>query len=101
MARKEKIDSDTLISLIDQFYSEKCDGDAGQLKIPQIGEYVRSKGNDVADYLIRRNEEAKAYMKKLQESTEEIHIHTVAVYRDLDMDAFLVKYNTKEKLKRF
>lgn len=100
MARKAKIDSDTLISLIDQFYSEKCDGDAGQLKIPQIGEYVRSKGYDVADYLIRRNKEAKAYIKKLKESTEEIHIYTVAVYRDMDMDAFLMKNNTKEKLKK-
>lgn len=55
MARKIKIESDTLISLIEQFYAEKCDGDAEQLKIPQIGEYVRSKGYDVADYLIRRN----------------------------------------------
>ncbi len=100
MARKVKIDSDTLISLIDLFYAEKCDGDAGQLKIPQIGEYVRSKGYDVADYLIRRNEEAKAYIEKLQESTEEIHIHTVSVYRDIDMNAFLMKNNTKEKLKK-
>lgn len=100
MARKEKIDSETLISLIDQFYAEKCDGDAGQLKIPHIGEYVRSKGYDVADYLIRRNEEAKAYIKKLHENTEEVYIHTVALYRDLDMDAFLMKNNTKEKLKK-
>ncbi len=100
MARKVKIDSDTLIGLIDQFYAEKCDGNAEQLKIPQIGEYARSKGCDVADYLIRRNSEAKAYINKLQENTEETHIQTVAVYRDLDMDAFLMKNNTKEKLKK-
>lgn len=100
MARKVKIDSNTLISLIDQFYAEKCDGDAGQLKTHQIGEYVRSKGYDVADYLIRRNEEVKSYIKKLKENTEEIYIHTVVVYRDIDMDAFLMKNNTKEKLKK-
>jgi HD-GYP domain-containing protein (c-di-GMP phosphodiesterase class II) len=100
MARKVKIDSDTLIGLIDQFYAEKCDGNTELLKIPQIGEYARSKGCDVADYLIRRNSEAKVYIKKLQENTEETHIHTVAVYRDLDMDAFLMKNNTKEKLKK-
>ncbi len=100
MARRAKIDSDTLINLIDQFYAEKCDGDAGLLKILQIGEYVRSKGYDVADYLIRRNEKAKVYIKKLKESTEEIHIYTVAVYRDMDLDAFLMKNNTKEKLKK-
>ena len=99
MARRAKIDSDTLISLIDQFYAEKCDGNTGLLKIPQIGEYVRSKDYDVADYLIRRSDDAIAYIKKLQESTEETHVHTVAVYRDLDMDAFLMKNNTKEKIK--
>lgn len=100
MARNVKINSDTLISFIDQFYAEKCDDNAEQLKIPLIGEYVRSKGYDVADYLIRRNDEAKAYIKKLQDNTEETHIHTVTVYRDLDMDAFLMKNNTKEKLKK-
>lgn len=100
MARKVKIDSDTLISLINQFYIEECDSNAQQLRIPQIGEYVRSKGFDIADYLIRRNEKAKAYIKRLQESSEEFHINTVSVYRDLDLDAFLIKNNTKEKLKQ-
>lgn len=100
MARKVKINSNTLISLIDQYYAEKCDYDVGQLKIPKIGEYVRSKGYDVADYLIRRNEEVKSYIKKLKESIEEIYMHTVVVYRDIDMDAFLMKNNTKEKLKK-
>ncbi|WP_313133208.1 hypothetical protein [Anaerocolumna sp.] len=99
MPRKVKVSSDTLIGLIEQFYAEKCDGDATQLKIPQIGEYVRSKGYDIADYLIRRNEDARAHIQKLQETTEEIHIHTVAVYRDIDMDEFLAKNNTREKLK--
>lgn len=99
MARKVKIDSNALIGLIDQFYAERCGGNAKQLKIPQIGEYIRSKGYDVADYLIRRNEEAKAYIKKLQNNTREAHIHTVAVYRDLDMNEFFMKNNTREKLK--
>lgn len=100
MARKVKVDSDVLIGLIDQFYAEKCDGNAKQLKIPQIGKYVRSKGYDVADYLIRRNENAKEYIKRLQECTEESHVHTVVVYRDLDMESFLEKNNTKDKLKK-
>lgn len=99
MPRKVKIESETLISLIDQFYAEKCEGQPERLKIPQIGAYIRSKGYDVADYLIRRNEEAKAYIEKMQNTTEEIHVHTVAVYRDLDIDNFLMKNNTKEKLR--
>lgn len=100
MGRKAKIDSDTLIRLIDQFYAEKCDGDAGQIKITEIGKYVRSKGYDVDDYLIRRNKDTRVYIEKIQKSTEEFHISTVAVYRDIDMDVFLMKNNTKEKLKK-
>lgn len=99
MPRKVKIESKTLISLIDQFYAEKCEGHPDRLKIPQIGAYIRSKGYDVADYLIRRNEDAKAYIEKLQKTTEEIHVHTVAVYRDLDIENFLMKNSTKEKLR--
>ena len=99
MPRKVKIESETLISLIDQFYAERCEGQPDRLKIPQIGAYIRSKGYDVADYLIRRNEDAKAYIEKLQKTTEEIHVHTVAVYRDLDIENFLMKNNTKEKLR--
>ena len=100
MARKKSIETDTLISLIDQFYVEKCNSNATRLKIPEIGQYVRSKGYDVADYVIRRDLKAREYIKHLQEATEEIHIHTVAVYRDMDIDAFLQKNNTEEKLKK-
>jgi len=100
MGRKAKIESSKLISLIDQFYAEKCIDDNEQLKIPEIGKYVRSKGYDVADYIIRRNSEAKRHIKELKEDTEEVHIYTVTVYRDIDMDSFLMKNNTNQKLKR-
>lgn len=99
MSQKVKIKPDILNGLIDQFYAEKCDGNTALLEIPQIGKYVRSKGYDIDDYLIRRYKGARAHIKELQESTEEIHIHTVAVYRDIDMDEFLAKNNTREKLK--
>lgn len=100
MARKKSIETDTLISLIDQFYVEKCNSNATRLKIPEIGKYVRSNGYDAADYVIRRDQKARSHIKHLQEATEEIHIHTVAVYRDMDIDAFLQKNNTEEKLKK-
>ena len=70
MARKVKIDTETLISLVGQFYDERCDNNPAALKIPAIGEYIRSQGYDVADYLIRRNQEVRNYIAKLQENTE-------------------------------
>jgi hypothetical protein len=100
MGRKAKIESSKLISLIDQFYAERCFDDNELLKIPEIGKYIRSKGYDVADYIIRRNSEAKKHIKELKEDTEETHIYTVSVYRDIDMDSFLMKNNTNEKLKK-
>ncbi|MDW7669965.1 MAG: hypothetical protein SCJ93_14165 [Bacillota bacterium] len=100
MGRKAKIESSKLISLIDQFYAERCFDDNELLKIPEIGKYIRSKGYDVADYIIRRNLEAKRHIKELKEDTEEAHMYTVTVYRDIDMDSFLMKNNTKEKLKK-
>lgn len=98
MARKTKIDTDTLISLVGQFYAEKCDNNPAALKIPAIGDYIRSQGYDVADYLIRRNQEVRDYITKLQDNTEETYINSVSVYRDLDIVAFVEKNNTPSKL---
>ena len=98
MARKTKIDTDTLLSLVGQFYAEKCDNDASKLKIPAIGEYIRSLGYDVADYLIRRNQSVKDYISNLQSNSESFYISSVSVYRDIDIRAFLEKNNTPDKL---
>lgn len=98
MARKTKIDTDTLISLVGQFYAEKCNNNPVALKIPAIGEYIRAKGYDVADYLIRRNQDVRDYITKLQDNTEETYINSVSVYRDMDINAFVEKNNTPSKL---
>lgn len=100
MARKAKIDTDTLISLVGQFYAEKCDNNPAALKIPAIGEYIRSQGYDVADYLIRRNHDVRDYITKLQNNAEETYINSVTVYRDMDVTAFVEKNNTPSKLIR-
>lgn len=98
MARKTKIDTDTLISLVGQFYAEKCDNNPAALKIPAIGDYIRSQGYDVADYLIRRNQEVRDYITRLQNNSEETYINSVSVYRDMDIVAFVEKNNTPSKL---
>lgn len=98
MARKTKIDTDTLISLVGQFYAEKCDNNPAALKIPAIGEYIRSQGYDVADYLIRRNHDVRDYIVKLQNNTEETYINSVSVYRDMDIKTFIEKNNTPTKM---
>jgi len=100
MARKKMIETDTLLGLIDEFYILKCDREASLLKIPAIGEYIRSKGYTVQDYLLRRNDDVRNYIDKLHTTSEETHIKTVSVYRDIDIDAFLQKNCTTSKLKK-
>lgn len=100
MSRNPKIETKLLIDLIYKFYIEKCDKDASKLKIPQIGEFVRAQGYDVEDYLIRRNEEARNYIQSLHNNSVEEHIYTVVAYRDLDINAFLTKNNTPDKLRK-
>lgn len=99
MARPSIIDTNILIGLIDRYFNEECNGDTSRLKASKIGEYARRNGYDWADYLIRRNTDAMEYMNRLKENNEEVHIHTVSVYRDIDLEAFLQKNNTPEKLK--
>jgi hypothetical protein len=100
MARKKMIETDALLSLIDEFYTLKCDREASLLKIPAIGEYIRSKGFTVQDYLLRRNDDVRNYIDKLHTTLEETHIKTVSVYRDIDIDAFLQKNCTTSKLRK-
>lgn len=100
MGRKKTIDTDELISLIDEFYTMRCNRDASLLKLPAIGEYIRAKGYPVQDYILRRNELARDYIDQLRTTTEEAHIRSVSVFRDIDTDSFLQKNNTMSKLKR-
>lgn len=99
MARKPKYTTETLIELIDQYFAEKCDYNVSLLKIPLIGKYIREKGFDVADYLLRRNTEVADHIKQLHLADDETHIHIVSVYRDMDIDAFLSKNHSINDLK--
>lgn len=100
MGRNSSISTEVLINLIEEFYTLKCNRDASVLKIPAIGSYIRSKGYPVKDYILRRNEFAREYIDKLRTTTEETHIRSVSVYRDIDLDLFLQKNNTLSKLKQ-
>ena len=100
MARKKSIETDTLLNLLDEFYTLKCDRDTSLLKIPAIGEYIRSKGYAVQDYILRRDKAVRDYIDKLRTTSEKTYIKTVSVYRDMDIDLFLQKNSTTSKLKK-
>lgn len=98
MARKNKIDTESLINLIDKFLIEKCDGNVKQLKIPEIGNYIRENGYEVEDYLIRRNQVARQHIQNLNDTSEEEHFLQVAVFRDINYELFFQRNTTKGKI---
>lgn len=100
MARPPKMDPEIMLSLAQQYYAEKCNGDLELLTIPKIGEYIRSKGHDVEDHLIRRNEKIRNYINTLKEQKENTTITTVSVFKDMDIDDFLKKNRTTQSLKK-
>ena len=98
MARKAKFDSETLISLFDQYYMEKCHEKSYCIKISDFGSYMRSKGFEIQDYTIRRNESLMNRVNDFKEKPEEVHLKSVSFFRDTNIEQFLTLNNTKEKL---
>ena len=91
MPRQKKIATEELLRLVDEY----CVHNTGvAITIPALGNYIRTNGYDVGDYLIRRDKDVRArineYNQTLKDETEEIAI----VYHGLDVDSFLAKNRT-------
>ncbi len=100
MGRKSKIDNETLVALLEQYFMEKCDENPSLIKIPAFAEYVRNNGHpDVQDYLVRRNEAVRIRIEELKSSAEDVFVHTAVVFRNLDIDAFLARNPSPAALK--
>jgi hypothetical protein len=98
MGRGKKIESTVLIDLIDRYLVEKCDGDTNQLRIPRIGKFVREKGYQIQDYLIRRNKQVREHIVNLEKRDRDENIPKISSFRDIDYNAFFEKNRTKEKM---
>ena len=62
MGRKLIIESEKLIDFIDRYITEVCNGNPQKIKIPALGDYIRSNGYPhLNDNIIRRNNEARKY----------------------------------------
>lgn len=99
MPRKPIIETEDMITCADKYIAEILEGNVGQFKIPQFGNYLRQNGINVADYIIRRNQKLKDHLNKLKSMDKESHYKKIAVYHGMDVDAFLSKYRSRETLK--
>lgn len=96
MGRKRAITDDEIKSIINEWSTLNPN------KKPTyscIGEFAREKGYTVEDYIFRRNELARKMIDSISKTADEEAFFNVSVYHALDLDDFLTKNNTIDKLK--
>ena len=96
MARMKKICTGEILAFVDQYMLENPDE---KITLPKLGEFIRSQGRNVADYLIRRDKQAVQYIQEKRHGSLEVALQTVAVYQILDVDNFLDRNKSPVKLK--
>ncbi|MBK5261109.1 MAG: hypothetical protein JJE17_00875 [Peptostreptococcaceae bacterium] len=97
MARIKKITTDETKRYIDEFCLN-CS--IAKLTIPALGKFIRDKGIDVADYIIRRDKEARKYIDGIKENDTEKHHTKVVAYHCLDVDKFLNRHRSITELRK-
>ena len=81
MPRAKKITSEDLCRLALD-YQQIVAG--MKITIPAFGEYVRSQGYAVEDYLIRRNKEVREHIEAYNQAIVQRNIDAVIVFHGLD-----------------
>lgn len=100
MARPKKIQSETLIKLIHQYYQDN-DKNPKLLRYSDIAGYLQQSGYDIKEYDIRRNKEVSTFIKQLIENTSlQYQINKVFVFKNLDVDEFIKKNSSLPALKK-
>lgn len=94
---KNKVTADELIQKIEEYRLNRPDE---KLSAASLGRYLRDEGYDIKDYTIRRREGVMEYIESCNATDIETHVKKVAVFRALDIDAFLSKNKTQNKLRK-
>lgn len=68
MAKNKTLESEELMRLLDEY---RLENPGIKLAIPKFGAYVRSKGIDIQDYTIRRDEQFRKYVNEVMKNSEE------------------------------
>ena len=100
MARPKKMEDEDMLALVQKFYIEKCRSNPAKLKIPAIGNYIRSLGYDIDDFLIRKNRIVREYINSTKNTQVQTAVTRVAAHRDIDVDAFLAQNSSPQALRK-
>lgn len=97
MGRKRKIETDEMLSFVDQYRMEYPDE---KITPPKLGRYIRNQGRDIPDHLIRRDGLVTRYIEEKNQGSINIALQTVSSYKTIDVDCFLDKNRTQSRLKK-
>lgn len=97
MARPRKIDAETMLLLVNDYY-ESC-GDASRLKCSLLEEYAIKRGLDIKAYDFRRSAEVRRRINELKDISLLPTSSGGAAYKGLDVDALINNARNREALK--
>ena len=101
MARKKLIEDEVLITILEDYLIQECQGNYKFFKLPRFGDYLRNNGYpEVADTTLRRNIVFREYLETLKHKYEDEGMLAVLTYKTLDVDNFLRIHSSLPALKQ-
>lgn len=101
MARPKTISDEDAINLVNEYLAGPCNGDASQLKLPAITEYIKKKGYpDYRVETLRRAPAVRRHIESLRNASEVQGRVRLVAYQSLDIEALLDNNRTRTKLIR-
>lgn len=96
MARTKTYNTKEIIGLLNEYNIENP---GVKVTIPKFGTYIRSKGYDIKDHTLRRDEKFRECLNELNKEDDAKSLNDLVTYKTVDAEAFITKNNTKAKLK--
>ena len=97
MSRKKSIETEELIRLFEEY---RIENGGEKVSIPKFCRYLNNKGIDVKEYTLRRYKEFRKYMDDANSESAQKAESDVVAYKTLDVDEFLDKNRSKERLRK-
>lgn len=96
MARTKTYQTKELIALLNEY---KIENPGMRVTIPKFGAYLRSKGYEIQDHTLRRDEKFRDCLQKTNDEEDSKNFNDLVTYKTIDVDSFVEKNNNKAKLR--
>lgn len=101
MGRPRKNHSQTLVSLVVDYYEQEANGNPARLRFAALAAYAKSRGYEAEAYDFRRDAAVREKIDEIKARQEAQNRETmVAAYRNIDLDALFRRCPDLETLKR-